>query len=334
MAGTARQKHLARQRHRRPFSSALRRIRRHRRWGRLFAATGLVTGHDSVTWQNIPRDTPVVAGYIDGIYAWPANAWSNFSGFPLYIAVHASTNGGDVLDIEAGDATPDQGPGWVAKRRQQGHPNPGVYCSASVLGQVLGAFDAQGVPRPWTWVAAYPGCGSSLCGYANALGHQYADPGPYDLSVWDQAITTIRGGPTPVPVNHGGDEEMFPYTPADGRIYLLAGGHLHWLSGDEWNLMQWDLAVQNGSAPKAVTMDNGLRIVQLARIYGVPDWDIQAATGIDLGAPNPPDPGGQGPPGPQGPEGPPGPQGPSGTGGTVAPFDVTISGTGTATPKA
>jgi hypothetical protein len=215
----ARRQHLNRQQRRRHHGPArVRRLGRHRRWGKTLASTGLLVGYDSVTPGNIPSDAPVVAGYIDGFYAWPQSAWDRFTGFRLSIAVHPSTNAGDVLDIETGDATPSQGPGWVAMRRRSGHPNPGVYCSAAILGQVLAAFDAAGVARPWVWVAAYPGCGQSLCGYTNGIGHQYGDVGPYDLTVWDPSITTIHGGPAPVP-----DDGVSMYSPDDLRGFARSG---------------------------------------------------------------------------------------------------------------
>ena len=94
------------------------------------------------------------------------------------------------------------------------------------------------------------------------------------------------GGPPPEPpkprTSQNRSNEMFPRN-TDGNVYLLTGGVLRWLSPDEWGAMQL-FAGQDGVLAKSVQMDNGLRLIQLARMYGVPDAQIEAALGVDLGA--------------------------------------------------
>ncbi len=139
------------------------------------------TLYDSVTAFNIPADAQMVAGYVDGRYAWSASDWARFPGaVKVRIACFAWTNDGHVLDVETGDATPAQAPGWVQMRRAAG-VDPTVYCSTSWWPSVRSAFVAQGVPEPHYWIAAYPGIGAQL--YPGSVAHQYADPGPYDVSV-------------------------------------------------------------------------------------------------------------------------------------------------------
>lgn len=168
------------------------------------------TLYDAVTPANIPASAQMVAGYVDGRYAWSASDWARFPGaVKVRIAVFASTNDGHVLDVEPGDATPAQAVGWVQRRRAAG-VDPTVYCGLSTTGyswaNVRAAFQAAGVAEPHYWVAAYPGNGPNL--YAGSVAHQYANPGPYDLSVvadyWpgvDVAtvsnVTSITGGVLP-----------------------------------------------------------------------------------------------------------------------------------------
>ena len=169
------------------------------------------TMYDSVDPTTIPADAQMVAGYVDpgGDYTWSAEAWARFpSATKVRIAGWASTDDGHVLDVEAGDATPDQAPGWCTRARARGIV-PTVYCSEAVIGDVLGRFDAQGTPRPLIWRAAYPGGGPSLDPSAGVphteIAHQWANPdiihAEYDVSVvadyWpsvDPAPATARGG--------------------------------------------------------------------------------------------------------------------------------------------
>jgi len=139
------------------------------------------TFYDAVTPSNIPANAQGVCGYIDGRYAWHANDWARFpNAVKVRIAVFSSTNDGHVLDIEPGCSTPASAPGWVQRRRAAG-VDPSVYCNTSTLPTVQAAFRAAGVPEPHYWIASYPGIGPHL--YPGSVAHQYADPGPYDISV-------------------------------------------------------------------------------------------------------------------------------------------------------
>ena len=139
------------------------------------------TMYDAVTPSQIPANAQMVAGYVDGIYAWHANDWARFpDAVKVRIAVFSRTNDGHVLDIEPGCSTPASAPGWVLMRRRAG-VDPSVYCNTSTLPTVQAAFRAAGVPEPHYWIASYPGIGAAL--YAGSVAHQYADPGPVDISV-------------------------------------------------------------------------------------------------------------------------------------------------------
>ena len=152
---------------------------------------------DSVNWQAIPVGTPIVAGYVPpSRFAWPAAAWARFAGsIEVRITPSAAVAklGVEVLDIESGDATPAQAPGWVRASRAAGQEGT-CYCSISTWPSVIRAINAAGITQhPPYWVAGYPGGGPILPSITvdgvtyTATAHQYADPnssgGDYDLSV-------------------------------------------------------------------------------------------------------------------------------------------------------
>lgn len=150
--------------------------------------------YDSTNPAGIPVGAEIVAGYIDGIYGpdhakygqtgWDAAAWARFpNAIKVYIACFASTNDGHVLDVETGDATASQAPGWVLKRRAAGI-DPSVYTSYSNWALVRNAFQSAGVAEPHYWIADYDNIATIFNG---AIAKQYADPvftkADYDLSI-------------------------------------------------------------------------------------------------------------------------------------------------------
>ena len=155
---------------------------------------------DSVTPANLPEGFDLYAGYVDGLYANIPAIRARFPGRTVVqIVVFASHDAGDCLDVEQGDATPAQAPGWVQRRRAAGHAGPLVYCSESVWPQVRQAFQSAGVPEPGYWVAGYPGSvGPNL--YPGSVGHQWRDVGPYDESVMVDYLPGIDPAPVPDPV--------------------------------------------------------------------------------------------------------------------------------------
>lgn len=124
----------------------------------------------------------LVAGYIDSTsFTWTAADWALFPNkVHVRIATKSSTNDGNVLDVEAGDATPAQAAQWAKMRRASGYAFPTVYCSASAQASVIAAFNAVGESLPLWWLAHYD---NSDVLPAGAIAKQYADPGPLDKSI-------------------------------------------------------------------------------------------------------------------------------------------------------
>lgn len=134
---------------------------------------------------GIARDFPgaqMIAYYVTGQYAWTA---AEIGMFPraahVTICTSASFNVGDVLDVETGDASPQQTAGWIAMRKAAGLYRPTIYCSKSVVPDVrkgtgrfiLGAdYDL--------WVADWDG--TAQPDYPMAVAKQYRHPAGYDVS--------------------------------------------------------------------------------------------------------------------------------------------------------
>src|SRR4051812_11969732 len=109
--------------------------------------------YDAVTPTNIPRNAEMVAGYVNGKYAWTQQEWDLFpNATKVEISVRAYWDAGHVLDVEAGDATPAEAPAWAIKRRQAGI-TPTIYCNRSTWPYVVSAFEQANVPQPHFWIA-------------------------------------------------------------------------------------------------------------------------------------------------------------------------------------
>src|SRR5689334_10025255 len=113
--------------------------------------------YDSVTAADIPAGSALVAGYVDGRFAWSDADWARFADrVKVRIAVLASTNDGHVLDVEAANATPDQAPLWVNMRRFAG-TDPTVYTGRSLWPAVRAAFKRAAIAEPHYWIADWDG---------------------------------------------------------------------------------------------------------------------------------------------------------------------------------
>lgn len=154
---------------------------------------------DSVTVADLPDGFDVYGAYDDGSYA---NLNAAKARFPdktvLAFTVFAIDHFGDCLDVENGDATPAQAPGWVQARRAAGHGGPLVYCSEALWPTVKACFDNAKVAQPGYIIAGYPGSvGANL--YPGSVGHQWIDRGPYDESVVADYLPGIDPAPSPPP---------------------------------------------------------------------------------------------------------------------------------------
>lgn len=146
--------------------------------------------YDSTTASDIPANAQLVAGYVDGAYAWSKADWARFN-IPDSQKITITVFGGQmaaVCDCETGDLTPDQAAAWI-----QQYPGNIVYCNLSTAPAVVKAMQNAGLtvgpnPQFYLWIADWTGQAHipSVPG-AIVVACQYADPvtsgGHYDLSV-------------------------------------------------------------------------------------------------------------------------------------------------------
>lgn len=134
---------------------------------------------DAQAIAKIPSAIDLIAGYDDGDYAWSPEDWTLFpNSVKVHIAVHPTTNSGHVLDVETGNADPEQAVNWVLMRRAAG-ADPTVYCSTSTWPSVRSAFDTHDVAEPHYWIADYDNDPTIPAG---AIGHQYENTARWDRS--------------------------------------------------------------------------------------------------------------------------------------------------------
>jgi hypothetical protein len=134
--------------------------------------------YDGVTASNLPMDGQLVAGYVDGQYAWKQADWNRFpDATKVRIAVFPWTNDGDVLDCEPGDATPAQCPAWIRMRQAAGLARPTIYCSKSAMAAVQNACAGLDYDL---WIEDWTGVPHLVDG---SVATQYAARGTYDVSL-------------------------------------------------------------------------------------------------------------------------------------------------------
>lgn len=153
---------------------------------------------DGITPSAVPAGAQLYAGYLNG--HWPSYAAlcaAHPAAVHVSISVTASYNGGQVLDIETGDATPAQSVDWVINRRAAG-VDPTAYCNTSTWPAVRAAFQARKVAEPHYWLAQYDNVASFPTAWARVgvVAKQYADRGGYDISVVADYWPGIDPAPT------------------------------------------------------------------------------------------------------------------------------------------
>ena len=140
--------------------------------------------YDGVEASSVPAGAAIYAGYDDGDYQSYDPLVAEYPN-ALHVSICVTSSGtARVLDVENGDASPTDAPGWAEKERADGNAYPVVYMNESTWPSVRSAFADQGVAAPLYWVAAYVDDPSTVPAIpAGAIGLQYYDYGGYDASV-------------------------------------------------------------------------------------------------------------------------------------------------------
>lgn len=102
----------------------------------------MLIARDSTDPFAIPLDGLNSAwGYGDGAFVWPSSGWARFQPpiVPLSIVV-SPLNVGDILDVETGDATPADCPGWNSRFSRPGRRAATFYCSRTTWPLIVNAL--------------------------------------------------------------------------------------------------------------------------------------------------------------------------------------------------
>jgi hypothetical protein len=152
----------------------------------------------------------MVAGYINGAYAWTRADWDLFPHAKhVTITVTASADAGDVLDVEAGNAAPGQTAGWIEKRKASGYYRPSIYCSRSVIPAVRQGTGKYILGVDYDiWVADWTGSPHEVTApgtpRATCSATQYENTAYYDVSVVYDGGWPHRTAPTAKPPTRPG----------------------------------------------------------------------------------------------------------------------------------
>lgn len=180
-------------------------------------------------WDGIEADVPWIPTTAQGVmgyvrpssFAWLDKDWARFANSTkVKITPSAAVFGLGVhmLDVEPGDATPAQAPGWVVNSRRAGQ-DPTVYCALSEWAAVQAAMNAANVPHPNYVIAHYDGDPTTMPTLNGivAVGKQYLSTARYDLTAVPGYWPGVDPAPT-VPT----EEDMPSY-----QTDLPAGDDLH-----------------------------------------------------------------------------------------------------------
>lgn len=158
---------------------------------------------DSTDPTAIPIGAAAVAGYANGRFTWTPEAWDRFPGASkVSIDVLNIPGSAGALDIEKGDASIDDGPGWVRGSIGHGWGHVWLYVDRAQWADLHALMVPAGLPPgSWAyWVADWTGQPHelSLPDGTKAAAVQYADPaagsgGRFDVSAIFGPLP-IRGG--------------------------------------------------------------------------------------------------------------------------------------------
>jgi hypothetical protein len=174
---------------------------------------------DSITVANLPlKGYDAYAGYTSG--RWPTfpalrELLAELGVHLLSIAVSASADA-DCLDVEPGDATNAQAPGWVMRQQARGADRPVVYTSASNLAALIETLRQHGIARSQVrcWSAHYTHhahiCGPGQCEYPQADGTQWTDqaPGNHGSKIDESLLAAGFFGAAPRPARKHREDPM------------------------------------------------------------------------------------------------------------------------------
>ena len=164
---------------------------------------------DSVSAEAFPDSGfDATAGYVAGRYPSSGPIKKRFPNLPHLTIAVTSKQDAQCLDVEPGDAIPEEAPGWF----DRAGTGDIIYSMAGWSSLVIAAM---GERKFLLWSAHYTGrphiCGPDSCGYPQADATQWTDKGPNGENV-DQSLISDRfysaiGGKV-APPSHDDAEEF------------------------------------------------------------------------------------------------------------------------------
>ena len=203
---------------------------------------------DSVTPANLPlKGYDAYAGYTSGLFPTFPVLREMLAGLGVHllsIAIDAAHDA-DCLDVENGDATNAQAPGWVMRQQKRGEQRPVVYTSASNAAALIETLRSHGIARSQVrlWSAHYGHgkhiCGPGHCQYPQADGTQWTDsaPGNGGSKIDESLLAAGFFGTAPKPAREDMEDPMLLLTAEPTPITWGNGAkHLRFASGKEADL--------------------------------------------------------------------------------------------------
>lgn len=187
----------------------------------------MTTMYDSTTPGAIPATASLVAGYVDGEFAWRPVDWARF---PLAQHVGITVVGAPgvaVADVETGDLNPESGAAW-AKRELAAGRFPTIYSNRATWPAVAAALGPLAAEVPW-WAADPTGSQHLVAGSAVT---QYAwpgrgSPGKFDLSMtdgtWPGRLQPVTKPAVVAVMNQPGSDTGYWLVAADGGVFTFGG---------------------------------------------------------------------------------------------------------------
>ena len=132
--------------------------------------TSYLAMFDSTDVGQIPVGPPAAAGYVDGHWPTFAELSERFPNAHLLSIAVSPEHDAECLDVESGDATPADVPGWYERQRKRGVERPVIYADASTMQESIVPLVRSGaIARPLVrlWSAHWAGshiCSPSSCG--------------------------------------------------------------------------------------------------------------------------------------------------------------------------
>jgi len=211
--------------------------------------------HDNIS--HLPHGR--AAGYSTGAGShirWTPADWAAHPGAVRIDQDPAASDAtADVLDVEAGAATPASAAGWAkraaisyATAARPGQRRPAIYMSRSQATAVVNALIAGGVKGGvGLWIADWDKTQaqaeaevSAAAGPYPVIGVQYRNAGLYDVSVfsqsWLQEVSVTHPAAPPVPPGPWNDPDVWNWTDVaivgvglDGKFHLFHLEHGTWV---------------------------------------------------------------------------------------------------------